>query len=113
MPKFRSKANEPVDLYAPAGAGDSLSVDADQVVEVPGVLAKTLQKKELAATGITEMPEDATLVVMPNGEVRAFPHATWELVESKTEKTKSEPSKESTSSSAADDQSSGRSQPAG
>ena len=82
MPKFRNLGG-PVDMYGPADRGDSLLVDAGQTVEVPGTLAKTLQKKELAEAGVTELPDDATLVVLPNGDVRAFPTATWELVESK------------------------------
>jgi hypothetical protein len=82
VPKFKN-IGDAVDLYAPAGSGDSLFVDIGQTVEVPGTLAKSLQKKELADAGISEMPDDAVLLVLPNGDIRAFPTAQWELVETK------------------------------
>lgn len=82
MVKFRN-TGDAVFLYAPEGAPGSVLVDAGQVVEVEGEVAKSSRRKDLDAAGIAELPEDATLVILPDGDVRAFPTSRWGLVETK------------------------------
>jgi hypothetical protein len=79
--KFRNKGSA-VSLFAPEGLPGAVSVDADAIVEIEGEVAKQ-RRKDLDAAGITEIPDDATLVILPSGDVRAFAHSHWELVETK------------------------------
>jgi hypothetical protein len=81
--KFRNKGPA-VSLFAPEDQPGAVSVDAGEVVEIEGEAAKSTRHKGLEAAGITELPDDATLVVLPDGDVRAFAHSHWELIETKT-----------------------------
>jgi hypothetical protein len=80
--KFRNKGPA-VSLFAPEGLPGAVPVDAGGVVDVEGEVAKSTTHGGLKAVGITELPDDATLVVLPDGDVRAFAHSHWELVETK------------------------------
>lgn len=56
-----------VDVYRPAGHGDSLAVDAGQILEVQG--------------DVIEEQEDCYIIGKDNdpGNIRAFPKAQWKL----------------------------------
>jgi hypothetical protein len=57
-------------------------VDAGEVIEVPGRLVTSRPKPKDGEPEPEPLPEDAYLVDN-DGEERAWPHATWELVEDK------------------------------
>lgn len=57
-------------------------VDAGEVIEVPGVLVTSRPKPKDGEPEPAPIPDDAYLVAGPAGE-RAWPHATWELVDDK------------------------------
>jgi hypothetical protein len=57
-------------------------VDTGEVIEVPGSIVKSRPKPKDGDPEPAPIPDDAYLVVS-DGEERAWPHATWELVEDK------------------------------
>jgi hypothetical protein len=67
MPKLRNVSGAPVDLFQPAGGADSIRVEPDAVIDVPG---------ELSA----EQPPDAYQVGAGDA-ARLWPHALWALVD--------------------------------
>lgn len=69
MPKLRNVSGAGLSLFAPEGEADAITIEPDQVIDVPG---------ELAA----EQPPDAH-VVGDGDDARAWPKATWELVTDK------------------------------
>lgn len=78
MLRFRLLADHPVDLYHPAGHGNSLRVDAGATVEVAGELVTSRPKPKGDEPEPAPLPEDAYIVAL-NGEEKAWPHALWEL----------------------------------
>lgn len=70
--KLRNVGSDAVSLYRPAGDAGALTVEPGQVCDVPGEL-------------VTEdAPEDAIVVKLPDGDVRAFSTARWEVVQDKS-----------------------------
>jgi len=57
-------------------------VDAGEVIEVTGTLVMSRPKPKDGEPEPAPIPEDAYLVDN-DGEERAWPHATWELVDDK------------------------------
>jgi len=118
VPKFTHRGDTDVDLYAPAGSPNSLPVGAGQTVDVPGKALGAATRTQLKEHGVLReedgktvdatpegmayyvlpdgslelMPNDATYVELPNGDVRAFPHATWAPPETKKPEPKGEKS---------------------
>jgi hypothetical protein len=68
-------------------------VDADEVIEVPGRLVTSRPKPKDGEPEPGPIPDDAYLVDN-NGEERAWPHATWELVNDSASKPAAKPDKE-------------------
>lgn len=82
MLRFRLLGDQPIDLYRPAGHGDSLRVEPGQTVDVPGDLVTSRPAPKKDEEPLPPLPEDAYLVSL-NGEEAAWAHALWELVEDK------------------------------
>lgn len=87
MPKLRNRL-DPVHVFAPAGGADSLLVERDQVVDVPGELIAPGERlhpdaeaPENAVVDVAVAAADAHTVRSPSGEVRAWSADRWELVE--------------------------------
>lgn len=76
--KLRNKGTDAVSLYRPSGTDDSLTVDAGQEFEL---------NAELVAE---DAPEDAIVVRLSDGELRAFSTTRWELVDQPKAPAKSE-----------------------
>lgn len=76
--KLRNKGTDAVSLYRPSGTDDSLTVESGH-------------EFELNAELVTEnVPDDAIVVRHPDGELRAFSTARWELADQPKASTKSE-----------------------
>lgn len=82
MLRFRLLGDQPIDLYHPAGHGNSLRVDVGAVVEVAGQLVTSRPVPKKDEPEPVPLPEDAYIVVN-NGEEKAWPHALWELEQDK------------------------------
>lgn len=72
MPKLRNISGTHLSLFAPAGERDSIPVEPDQVVDVPGELAPD-QYPDAHVIGVGD-------------DARAWPKAIWELVTDKPAK---------------------------
>lgn len=79
MAKLKNVGPDAVSLWAPEGQQGSLTVEPGQVAEVPGELATDPTADEIAA-GAEPLPADAYVVVLPDGDRRAFPQSRWQLV---------------------------------
>lgn len=85
MPKFTLKVDHSVTLFSPRGNG-SMVVEPGSEIDVPGELVTSRPKD----SDLAPLPDDA-YIVLNNGEEKAWPHASWELVDDKPKKT--EPAK--------------------
>lgn len=79
--KLVNKSEGAVSLYRPAGEAGSLTVEPGQSCEIPGEIVTE------APDGY-ELPSDALLVRLPDGELRTFATSMWgaEQKESKPDK---------------------------
>lgn len=82
MIRFRLRLDHPVDLYEPAGHGESLRVEPGQTVDVPGALVTSRPAPKKDEPEPAPLLDDAYTVAL-DGEESAWPHALWELVEDK------------------------------
>jgi hypothetical protein len=82
MLRFRLLADSAIDVYHPAGHGDSLRIDPGKTVEVAGEVVTSRPKPKGDEPEPAPLPDDAYIVVN-NGEEKAWPHTLWELVEDK------------------------------
>lgn len=93
MPKFRlRKDHHPVSLFQPEGGPDAFVVEPGSLIDAPGTLVT--ERPELVEpnpedvkavaeaariAALAPLPDDA-YIVERNGEEKAWPKATWELV---------------------------------
>lgn len=78
MLRFRLLGDQPIDVYHPAGHGNSLRIEPGKAVEVSGDLVTSRPAPKKDEPEPTPLPEDAYIVAL-NGEEKAWPHALWEL----------------------------------